>query len=64
MHHLQQGGTQVAEGEGGADGRLVALQQRDGVEEEQLTRDHQHQEDPRRLGVQPWETQGGGGGGN
>lgn len=39
--YLEQRSTQVADGEGYGDGRLLSLQQRDGVEEDQVTRDDQ-----------------------
>lgn len=55
--YLEQRSAQVADGEGYGDGRLLSLQQRDGVEEDQVTRDDQKQQNPCRLGVHPWETQ-------
>lgn len=44
--YLEQSSAQVADGEGYRDGSLVSLQQRDGIKEDQVTRDDQHQEDP------------------
>lgn len=49
--HLEQSSTDVADGEGHRDRRLISLQQRDGVEEDQVTGDHQHHQHPSRLGV-------------
>lgn len=39
--YLEHSGTQVADGECYRDRSFLALQQRDGVEEDQLTGDHQ-----------------------
>lgn len=39
--YLEQSGTKVADSEGYGDGGFLALQQRDGVEEDQLAGDHQ-----------------------
>lgn len=39
--YLEKGGTQVADDEGDSEGSVAALEQRDGIEEHHVARNHQ-----------------------
>ena len=51
LSDLKQRCTQVADDEGGRHGDVAPLQQVDGEEEEQVTRDHEENQDSGRFGV-------------
>lgn len=53
--YLEQSRTQIADGEGCGDGSLLSLQQRDGVEEDQVPGYDQQQQHTRRLRVHSWD---------